>query len=112
MDIRTDKQLDEEIDERDDLEEKEAVFKDGDIYKMHTYKDSILMSEGSYVLYPGDKTKQFLESNMIIPSVGAFSLTPGNDEVEENDLEIFIKEVIKTLLYNQGLISLEYTTNY
>ena len=101
-------QLEEEIDERDELEEKEYVFKDGDIYKMHTYKDSILMTEGSYVLYPGNKTKQFFESDMIIPSVGAFSLTPGNEDFEENNLEIFIKEVIKTLLFHQGLINLEY----
>ena len=71
------------------------------------------MTEGSYVLYPGNKTKQFFESNMIIPSVGAFSLTPGDDIVEENNLEVFIKEVIKTLLFNQGLITLEFeSTNY
>ena len=101
--INSDKELDEEIDERDALEEKEYVFKDGDIYKMHTYKDSILMTEGSYVLYPGNKTKQFFESDGIIPSVGAFSLTPGNDEIEEDNLEVFIKDVIKTLLYNQGV---------
>ena len=63
-DIRSDKQLDDEIDLRDGLEEKEYVFKEGDIYKMHTYKDSILMTEGSYVLYPGSKTKQFFESNI------------------------------------------------
>ena len=106
--IGSDNQLEEEIDERDELEEKEYVFKDGDIYKMHTYKDSILMTEGSYVLYPGNKTKQFFESDMIIPSVGAFSLTPGNEDFEENNLEIFIKEVIKTLLFHQGLINLEY----
>ena len=106
--IGSDNQLEEEIDERDELEEKEYVFKDGDIYKMHTYNDSILMTEGSYVLYPGNKTKQFFESDMIIPSVGAFSLTPGNEDFEENNLEIFIKEVIKTLLFHQGLINLEY----
>ena len=29
------------------------IFKNGDIYKMHTYKDSILKSHGAYVLYPG-----------------------------------------------------------
>ena len=111
--IVSNKSLDDEIDERDSLEEKDYVFKDGDIYKMHTYKDSILMTEGSYVLYPGNKTKQFFESNMIIPSVGAFSLTPGDDIVEENNLEVFIKEVIKTLLFNQGLITLEFeSTNY
>lgn len=111
--IVSEKELNEEIDKRDNLEEKEAVFKDGDIYKMHTYKDSILKTEGSYVLYPGNKTKQFFESNTIIPSVGAFSLTPGNDEIEEDNLEMFIKEVLKTLLYYQGLITLDYgNTNH
>ena len=104
--IESDRDLDEKILKRDSLEEKEYVFKEGDIYKMHTYKDSILMTEGSYVLYPGNKTKQFFESDMIIPSVGAFSLTPGSDEIEENNLEMFIKEVLKTLLFNQGLITM------
>ena len=105
------KDLDKEIDERDSLEEKDRNFKDGDIYKMHTYKDSILKTEGSYVLYPGNKTKRFYESDLIIPSVGAFSLTPGNDDVEENNLEIFIKEVLKTLLYNHGLINYEWDSS-
>ncbi len=109
----SDKELDREIDERDSLEEKDYVFKDGDIYKMHTYKDSILKTEGSYVLYPGSITKKFYESYGIIPSVGAFSLTPGNDEVEENNLEIFIKDVLKTLLYYHGLVNLEFNSaNY
>ena len=102
---------DKEIDERDALEEKEYVFKDGDIYKMHTYKDSILLTEGSYVLYPGNRTKQFLETNTIIPSVGAFSLTPGNEGFEEDDLENFIKKVIKTLLYYRGLVNLEFISS-
>ena len=106
----SDKDLDKEIEERDSLEEKDREFKDGDIYKMHTYKDSILKTEGSYVLYPGNKTKRFYESDLIIPSVGAFSLTPGNDDVEENNLEIFIKEVLKTLLFNCGLIKYEWNS--
>ena len=106
--IGSEKELDDEIDERDELEEKEYVFKDGDIYKMHTYKDSILMTEGSYVLYPGNKTKQFFESTTVIPSVGAFSLTPGNEGFEEDELESFIKNVIKTLLFNHGLITLDF----
>ena len=109
--IKNDKQLDEKIDERDSLEEKEHVFKDADIYKMHTYKDSILKTEGSYVLYPGTKSKQFFETDTIIPSVGAFSLTPGNNNIEEHNLEIFIKEVVKTLLYTQGLINLEFESS-
>ena len=108
--IDSNKDLDEEIDKRDGLEEKEYVFKDGDIYKMHTYKDSILKTEGAYVLYPGNKTKRYYESDLVIPSVGAFSLTPGDEGNEENNLEIFIKEVIKTLLFNQELISLDFSS--
>lgn len=107
---KTSKELDEEINKRDALEEKDYVFKDGDIYKMHTYKDSILKTEGSYVLYPGSITKRFNESDLIIPSVGAFSLTPGNDDVEEDNLEVFIKEVLRTLLFHQGLIAREWVS--
>jgi len=104
------KQSADEIDIRDSLEETSHVFKDGDIYKMHTYKDSILKTEGSYVLYPGNRTRRFRESDLIIPSVGAFSLTPGNDDVEEDNLEIFIREVLKTLLFNHGLIPREWVS--
>ena len=113
IDKTSDDELDEEIDRRDSQEEKDYIFKDGDIYKMHTYKDSILKTEGSYVLYPGNITRRFNESDMVIPSVGAFSLTPGNDDVEEDNLEVFIKDVLKTLLYYHGLINLEYSSvNY
>lgn len=109
--IESSKDLDKEIEQRDSLEEKEYVFKDGDIYKMHTYKDSILKTEGSYVLYPGNRTKQFYESDTIIPSVGAFSLTPGNDLSEESNLNAFITDVIKTLLFYQGLIHYEWPSS-
>ena len=111
---KTNKDIDEEIEKRDSLEEKDYIFKDGDIYKMHTYKDSILKTEGSYVLYPGSITKRFAESDLIIPSVGAFALTPGNKDIGENNLEILIKEILKTLLLNYGLISnyLLYSTNF
>ena len=105
--IEPDVDLDEEIENRDLTEEKDRIFKDGDIYKMHTYKDSILKTEGAYVLYPGNITKQYFESNTIIPSVGAFSLTPGHDDIGEDNLEVFIKEVLKVLLYNQDLITLD-----
>ena len=103
--------MDRQIDERDALEEKDYVFKNGDIYKMHTYKDSILKTEGAYVLYPGNITKRFYESDLIIPSVGAFSLTPGNEGIEEDNLAIFIKEVLKTLLFNWGLINYEWNSD-
>ena len=68
---------------------------------MHTYKDSILKTEGSYVLYPGNVQKLFREDNdLIIPSVGAFPLAPGNGGEEEYNLSIFIKNVIRSLIVN------------
>lgn len=106
-------EIEKEIKKRDLLEEKEYVFKDADIYKMHTYKDSILLSLGSYVLYPGTKSKYFKQEDLVIPSVGAFSLTPGNTDVEEDNLTKFIKKVIETLLFQDGLIIKEWvSSNY
>ena len=94
-------QIENEVNTRDSDEEKNRIFKDGDIYKMHTYKDSILKTEGSYVLYPGNVHKLFKEdSDFIIPSVGAFPLAPGNGGDEEYNLAIFIKNVIKSLIAN------------
>ena len=105
--------IEKEIDKRDLLEEKEYVYKDADIYKMHTYKDSILLSSGSYVLYPGTKSKYFKQEDLVIPSVGAFSLTPGNADVEEDNLTKFIIKIIETLLYYDGLINYEWvSSNY
>ena len=93
--------IENEVNIRDSDEEKNRIFKDGDIYKMHTYKDSILKTEGSYVLYPGNVHKLFKEdSDFIIPSVGAFPLAPGNGGDEEYNLAIFIKNVIKSLIAN------------
>ncbi len=92
-------QIENEVNSRDSNEEKNRIFKDGDIYKMHTYKDSILKTEGSYVLYPGNVHKLFRQvEDLIIPSVGAFPLAPGNGGDEEYNLAIFIKNVIKSLI--------------
>ena len=65
-----------------------------DIYKMHTYRDALIKSLGSFVLYPGNKdddldwekyTKPLkpnewpTRNENVLPSVGAISLTPGNN---------------------------------
>jgi hypothetical protein len=103
--------IENELNDRDSREENEYVFKDADIYKMHTYKDSILFSSGAYVLYPGTKSKYFLEEDFVIPSVGAFKLTPGNSEIEEDNLTKFIINVIETLLFKDGLITREWLSS-
>jgi len=82
--------------DRDNSEATTRTYKDGDIYKMHTYKDAILKSEGAYILYPGDKQALFKVSDYHqIPSVGAFPLTPGKNGNDENELEEFLIAVLK-----------------
>ena len=91
--------IEEEVETRDLEEETKRTFKYGDLYKMHTYKDSILKTEGAYVLYPGDKKKIFrVVDEQEIPSVGAFPLTPGKNGLEEEELTSFIVAVIKNIL--------------
>lgn len=91
--------LEENIGKRDYEEETFKKFKYGDLYKMHTYKDAILKTEGSYVLYPGDDCKIFkVLDEEPIPSVGAFPLTPGKNGIEEEQLSLFMIKVLKDLL--------------
>lgn len=91
-----------ELADRLDREEtKKRTFKAGDIYKMHTYKDAIIMTEGAYIFYPGDKQALFkVDENTEIPSVGAFPLTPGKEGEEEEELEGFIRGVLRKVLGN------------
>lgn len=83
-----------------DIEEQiNRSFKAGDIYKMHSYRDAILRTEGAYILYPGNKNKIFyINEGEAIPSVGAFPLTPGKNGTEDQELENFIRAVLKTLI--------------
>ena len=93
--------IENEIEKRDSEEETKRKFKYGDLYKMHTYKDAILKTEGAYVLYPGDDCKIFkVNENEPIPSVGAFPLTPGKNGEEEHELITFILAVIKKIIGN------------
>ena len=92
-------ELTEKVEKRDYDEETYKKFKYGDLYKMHTYKDAILKTEGAYVLYPGDDCKIFkVNKEKPIPSVGAFPLTPGKNGIEEDELTLFIIKVIKNLI--------------
>lgn len=85
--------------ERDKEENIKKTYKNADIYKMHTYKDAILETQGAYILYPGDEDAVFrVEDDQPIPSVGAFPLTPGKDAGEEKGLERFVIGVIKTVI--------------
>ena len=82
-----------------------------DIYKMHTYRDALIKSLGSYVLYPGNKDQNNLweryikpidqeewdnrEGN-VLPSVGAISLTPGSKK--DNQLNNAIAMILDRIV--------------
>ncbi len=81
---------------------RQKIYKKEDVDKMHTYKDAILNSLGSYVIYPGNKRPViFQERDNIIPSVGAFPLTPGNSRKQEEELAEYIFKFIETI-YNES----------
>lgn len=77
-------------------------FKRDDIHKMHTYRDALLGTRGSYVLCPGserigelyvrnpDKTYR---DSYLMPSVGAFPLKPTETEVQTDQLECIDQHV-------------------
>jgi len=87
-----------EVITRDEEENTRKTYKNADIYKMHTYKDAILKTQGAYILYPGDKNAVFrVNDDEAVPSVGAFPLTPGADGKEEDSLESFLLAILKKL---------------
>jgi predicted component of viral defense system (DUF524 family) len=88
-----------EVETRDNEEQIYKKYKYGDLYKMHTYKDAILKTEGAYVFYPGDLKEIFhVDPTEPIPSVGAFPLTPGKNGLEEEELVSFIKSVLRNII--------------
>ena len=64
-----------------------------DLNKMHTYKDAILGTIGSYVLYPGEESLSYIQEekgqespDALFPSVGAFHLNINNNSVEKHKI--------------------------
>lgn len=76
----------EESEDESDQEERTGTFKRGDLYKMHTYRDSIPRARSVWILYPGDIYKFFsirqgnaLEDGLPceLDGVGAIPIQPG-----------------------------------
>ena len=92
----------------DQVREDEVITSDCwayDIYKMHTYRDALLKSHGSYIFYPGRKQHHYEKDGQdtVIPSVGAIPLNPGKSEYPE--LEQLILSVIDKLVTDAEMIT-------
>lgn len=85
--------------EEDILEEKKSekssIYKNGDLYKMHTYNEAIRRTVGSYILYPGNKKYEYLKYHEILPGVGAFPMSPKRENTE-------IKNFLERVLNHQS----------
>jgi len=97
-----------------------STFKKDDIHKMHTYRDAVMGTRGSYILFPGKEKISELyvrnpdkayRDNNLMPSVGAFPLKPTENDVQETQLECIsqhIKRCVDDLLKNDFSYKEEY----
>jgi len=88
-----------------DDDEMDGTCWEYDLYKMHTYRDALMRSVGSYVLYPGEETIESfpradteIEENYI-PSVGFISLNPRNPE--ESMLRTHLGEIFSKIMQKE-----------
>ena len=86
----TDNELDEEK-----LANKKGIYKNGDLLKMHAYKDAIRRTGGAYILYPGGEPINRKGFHEIIPGLGAFPVNPSNKESGISELKVFILDIIE-----------------
>jgi len=84
-----------------------SSFKREDIHKMHTYRDAVLGTRGSYVLYPGcerinelyvrNPDKGYRDTNLM-PSVGAFPLKPTASDVQQKQMSSISQHIEKCII--------------
>lgn len=113
IDLEAASSVNDAVDELDaDYEvELARVYRQDDLFKMHTYRDGILSSRGAYILFPGDGTSLRLtgpRKNMFVrhpsafdgspaylfPGVGAFDLCPGRDVGQRPIIREFLKGIL------------------
>lgn len=94
-----------EQDLAEDIEDAD-LYNKIDLHKMHTYRDAILGSRGSYILFPGTGSEKSVfvrhssevyRGQYSIPSIGAFPLRPQSGEQQINSLAAFVREVFSNL---------------
>ncbi len=89
-----------------------------DVYKMHTYRDAVINSIGSYVLYPGREVNVFVKASendwkdraeRYVPSVGYISMNPGSysDDVLRKHLKELFNRIDKISSGDWNALSLE-----
>lgn len=83
-------------------EEAQMIYKQGDILKMHAYKDAIRRTAGVYILYPGNRSQEFRGYHEVIPGLGAFDIRPGDNNCVDRIRE-FLGKVVENLLNRSSM---------
>lgn len=73
-------------------------IKNVDLLKMHTYRDAIRRTAGSYVLYPGDLSTNYQGYHEVLPGLGAFPIKPSKENSGILELEKFLNDVVSLFL--------------
>ena len=86
-------------------------YKNEDLLKMHTYRDALLGSRGSYVLFPGQSAAEDIMlrypgarypwAAFSIPSVGAIQLRPGSVS-QRSTLVSVIRRILSEIVSGPG----------
>lgn len=89
-----------------------STYKRSDLFKMHTYRDAVLGSRGSYVLFPGSEDAQeifvrfpgieYTQIGQHIPSVGAFQANPRHSQAQSQRIESFLIACIEKFVAAAG----------
>lgn len=81
------------------LDQRKGTFKRVDLLKMHSYKDAIRRTAGSYILYPGnDSPFTKFGFHELIPGLGAFAIRPSRNNSGIEALKKFLNDVVQHFL--------------
>lgn len=89
--------LDTDLDE-EKLQNREGIYKNADLLKMHAYKDAIKRTSGAYILYPGTEHKVIKGFHEVLPGLGAFAISPSKEHNATAELESFLEKVLQHFL--------------
>lgn len=79
-------------------EQIKGTYKNGDLLKMHAYKDAIRRTAGAYILYPGTDILERKGFHELLPGLGAFPIRPSRINNGLTDLKDFLNRVIDHFL--------------
>lgn len=85
------------LDQSDELLDIDS--KNEDLVKMHAYKDGIIDSVASFILYPGSVKKLYYDSPEKTHGIGAIPLNPGeNTRLERQELQKILEYLVEKII--------------